>query len=731
MKAHLTSVTFGTVFAVFFTGNVFAETILDEIVVTAQKREQNIQDVPLSISTLSGKKLASKFSGGEDILAISGTVPSLYIESSNGRTAPRFYLRGLGNADFDQAASQPVSIVFDEVPVELVALKSFPLFDQAAVEVIRGPQGSLFGRNTSAGIIKFDSEKPSQEFNGYAKLGAGNMGTVNAEAAVGGSLIDGKLSGRLSFFTQNRSDWIDNAFTNEDDAIGGFSEFAGRVQLLWTPTEDFSVWIMHQRRDQDGNTGTAFRANILTTGSNELNQNFDRDTVFYDGGGGNPAEVEGSGTTVKLDWDIGDYTLTAITSYHETEQFARGDIDGGFGAVFAPPFGPGFIPFPADTGGNNSIEQWTQEIRLASHLDGPLNYQVGAFYFSDELSTSTEFGIGPNPRDLAAGAIALQENEAWAIFGQGTYDLTDRLILTAGLRYSDDSRNYTDVSPVVTVAPISLSDTNVSWNVSLDYAISDNSKVYTRVAKGFRAPQIQSRNVAFGAPVSTADSETILSFEIGYKATLWDRLRLSGAIFYYDIDDLQLTALGGATNSAILLNANGGEGYGIEIELDYVVTENLILSGGFGYNKTSIEDENLTVAVCGSGQCTPTDPLDANGNAFIDGNPFQHAPDWTLNVELDYSYPLSNDTELFLYTDWKVKGPTNDFLYKTIEYDFDTQFEGGLSVGYRDNIRNYDIAFFARNITDEENPIGGIDFNNLTSYVNQPRVWGVEASYRF
>ena len=166
-------------------------------------------------------------SWGEDILALASTVPGLHVESSNGRLAPRFYMRGLGNADFTQAASQPVSIVFDEIPMEKAALKSFPLFDLDDIEVIRGPQGTLFGRNTTAGIIKFDSRRPTEETEGYIKASGGNKGTINVEGAIGGTLVENTLMARVSFLTQHRSDWINNAYTGEDDAIGGFEIFAG------------------------------------------------------------------------------------------------------------------------------------------------------------------------------------------------------------------------------------------------------------------------------------------------------------------------------------------------------------------------------------------------------------------------------------------------------------------------------------------------------------------------
>ena len=731
-----------------------AQTILEEIVVTAQKREQNIQDVPISISRLSGQRLASKFTGGEDILALASTVPGLHVESSNGRLAPRFYLRGLGNADFTQAASQPVSIVFDEVPMEKAALKSFPLFDVDDIEVIRGPQGTLFGRNTTAGIIKVDTRRPTEETEGYIKASGGNKGTVNVEGGIGGTLVENTLMARVSFLTQHRSDWINNAYTGEDNAIGGFEIFAGRIQLLWTPTDNFTAWVMHQHQDQDGHSASAFRANVFTNGSNELNENYDRNTVWFDGGGNNPALIKSHGTTVKLDWDIGNHTLTSITSYQDVyDRFARGDIDGGFGCAFCGlPNGPGLVPFAVDTGSEILMDQITQEMRIASNLEGPFNYQVGGFYFEDDFQSNSLAGNETATVDLGRdgfglGSITNIDNTVWAVFGQGSYDVSDNLRLTAGIRYTDDDKDATHSAPegatrfdfINNLKPFSLQDDNVSWDVSLAYTVGEDAQVYARVASGFRAPTIQDR-IQDDPEVTTADSETIMSYEIGYKA-LWEKVRLNVAAFYYEIDDMQLTVVGGLTNSVGLRNAEEGIGYGVELDLGVAVSENLILSGGFGYNKTEINEAGLSTAACGTrnfhpgfgspGYCTVLDPIDENGFAIIDGNPFQHAPKWTANLELDYTHPLANGNELYLFTDWKLKGKTSDFLYESIEFTFGTQFEGGLRVGYRDTVRNFEIGMFARNITDEHNPIGGIDFANNTGYVNQPRIWGGEARYSF
>jgi len=720
--------------------SVQAQAVLEEIIVTATKREENIQEVPISITNMAGDRLTSRFTGGEDILALAGAAPGLHVESSNGRTSPRFYMRGLGNADFTQAASQPVSVVFDEVPMEKVVLKAFPLFDMADIEIIRGPQGTLFGRNTTAGIVKVDSRRPTDEFEGYVRGSAGNLGTFNIEGAVGGTLIEDKLLARVSAISQNRSDWIDNGFTGEGDALGGHNINAGRVQLLWTPSDNFSALLLHQMQNSDG-TASVFRANVFDQGSNELNENYDRDTVWFDGGENNPTSVKSTGTTLRLDWDLESHTITSITSYQNiTDRAARGDIDGGFGCLFtcggAPsgppstPFSPFNSPFVVniDTGSDIDLEQLTQELRIASNADGAFNYQLGVFYFEDQFDgTAKARSAGATSFDPASTSSI--ENTTWAAFGQGSYDFSDQLTLTAGVRFTDDEKDALifDFSGAIPTVPINLTDDNFSWDLALAYGTGDDSQIYGRVASGFRAPTIQDR-IADDVEITTADSETILSYEIGYKA-LWDRARLNIAGFYYVIDDMQLVAVGGADNSTSLLNAEEGVGYGVEMEIDFAVTENLVLSGGFGYNKTEINDDTLSVP--GGPLVTILDPLDANGFAILDGNPFQHAPEWTANFEFDYTRPLASGNELYFFSYWKFKGETNDFLYENIEYTTDTQYEGGLRFGYRNLDNNFSIGIFGRNITDEDNAIGGIDFANLVGYVNEPRVYGVEASYSF
>ncbi|MEM9495919.1 MAG: TonB-dependent receptor [Pseudomonadota bacterium] len=730
-----------SVLALSMAGEAAAQASLDSIIVTAQKRDENQQEVPISVETLSQERLSDIIAAGEDIRALAARIPSLYAESSNGRYAPRFYIRGLGNVDFDLAGSQPVSIVMDDVVLENAILKAAPLFDIQQVEVSRGPQGTLFGRNTPAGVVKFTTAKPTNEFDAYGQFAYGTHDTITAQTGIGGPLIEDRLSIRLSGLYQRRSNWVDNGFTGENDVIGGFEDIAGRIQLLYTPSEDIDILLNFHGRNYDG-TSALFRANTIRRGGGLETANFDRDTVFFDGGQNNPQETDSWGGSAKLDWRFGGVTLTSITSYETADGSSLGDIDGGFvgpNSFFDPANAPSpltsdTIAFPAETrDAIDELDQFTQEIRLASNGSGPLNWQVGFFYFDTEFDVST---VGPGFPPLTTLRHGI---DSWALFAQASYDLTDALTVTGGVRYTEDNRDFEAVvlPPAVTVNPTSISDEDFSWDVSGLYRVSDGFNLYARVARGFRGPAIQGRDVAFAAfsgavdPQTVADSETILSFEAGFKSELWEnRARLNANAFYYRVNDQQFSIIGGAGNINQVINADKGVGWGFEADAEAVITDNLFVSAGFAYNNTEIQDDDLATATCGSGLCTVTDPLNAFGQALIDGNPFPNALELTFNAFAEYTMPYRDKGEFFVNTDWAVQGKTNFLLYETLEFRSSGNFEGGVRVGYRTADDKVEGAFFARNITDEVNLKGAIDFNNLTGFFNEPRIVGFQITVR-
>ncbi len=725
---------------------------LDTVEVTAQRKVENIQDVPVSISSVSAEKLDVLGSGGNDVRFLSGRVPSLNIESSYGRAFPRFYIRGLGNTDFDLNASQPVSLIYDEVVQESPLLKGFPVFDLERIEVLRGPQGTLFGRNTPAGVVKFESAKPTRELSGYAQLAYGTDNMWNFEGAVGGPLSE-RWSARVSALYQRKDDWVTNTYAaGTSDGFEGYDESAARVQFLYEGEAFEGLFNLHKRHLNG--TARLFRANIIDPGSNNFVPGFDKDEVSVDGQ--NFSWLDTWGGSARLRWDFGDLSLYSITGYETAESLNRGDIDGGYGAVFLPDSGPGVIPFASESAdGLPDHKQITQEFRLESDYAGKFNWQAGVFYFKEDITIDSfnYNSLAPgNPR--AGHAVQEQENTAWAAFASGEYDVTEQLKLRGGVRYTQDKKDFS--ASVLEAAPfgapvggpyrVSTDVNDVSWDLSAVYALNDDVNFYGRVAKGFRAPSVQGR-LLFAAPtapnggVSTADSEEVISYEIGVKADLWDkRARLGFNVFRYNVDNQQIIAVGGGSNIATLLNADKSVGQGFELDLEAYLTDSLLVTLGSSYNDTEIKDSALAIPVCGATNfnppiCTPTDPtsVTANGTtvANINGNPLPQAPKWVHNLTARYSVPMGDGAELYFYTDWAYRSEVNFFLYESVEFTGKSSLEGGLRIGYGWNYGDYEVALFGRNITDQTRIVGGIDFNNLTGFINEPRTVGVEVSAKF
>jgi len=707
---------------------------VSEVMVTAQKRTERLNDVPESVTAIGGDKLDVMRSSGGDIRILSSRVPSLTLESSFGRTFPRPYIRGLGNTDFDLNASQPVSFVYDDVVLENPILKGFPLFDIDQVEVLRGPQGTLFGRNTPAGVLKFDSVKPGKTFGGYGQVSYATYGTINAEGAVGGPIAGDVLSGRVSMLYQHRDDWIDNTITK--GSTGGYDELAFRGQLLYTPTAEFSALLNVHHLDLDG-TPQIFRANIIQKGSNDFSSFYQRDQISQDAGGRARQKVQETGGSVKLTYDLGGPVVTSITGFEHVKVYSRGDIDGGYGAVFAPPSGPGFIPFPSESAdGLPYHQQLSEELRVAG-TQGPLAYTVGAFYFFEDVKISSF-----DYNTLAGGALdgfayQHQKTTSWALFANGDWKLSDQWKVGGGLRYSNDEKDFLAQrtmspfgAPPTPVERANPSSDELSFNLDTTYEIAPETNLYARIAKGYRAPSIQGRLV-FADTLSVASKETEMSYEAGVKGTAFERrLRYDADVFYYRATNLQLTAVGGAINANRLINAKHADGYGVEFNAEAAPIEHLMLTAGLSYNHTEIDDPNLTTVPCGSG-CTVLDPAGAlPGTVKLDGNPLPNAPEWIANITARYAIPYG-DGEFFAFTDWAYRSKINFFLYRSAEYSSDSLLEGGLRVGYKHGAGDWEAAVYVRNITDEDALEGGIDFDNLTGFVNDPRTVGVELKARF
>ena len=721
---------------------------LQTITVTAERRLENIRDVPSAVSTLQGEMLEVLNSGGQDIRLLAGRVPSLNIESSFGRAFPRFYIRGIGNTDFDLNASQPVSLVYDDVVQENPILKGFPIFDMERIEVLNGPQGTLFGRNSPAGVVKFESAKPTNKFEAYAMGSIGRYSAVNVEGMVNVPLSP-TLSLRVAAQSQNRDDWVKNTRGAPTSELEGYNDHAARLQMLFTPDRNFSALLNVHARDLKG-SARVFRANIIQRGSNNLVAGFDETRVSQDGI--NSQDVSSSGGSLRLRWDMGNgMALNSITGYETVESFSRGDIDGGFGASFlgAGNFGPGNIAFDAESAdGLPKHKQFTQEFRLESTGKGALQWLAGVYYFDEQLKIDSfnYSSLGGNAQN--GYATQDQDNKAYAVFGSVNLEVSPQLKLRGGLRYTKDDKDFfADRFQAPPFSPTFIgrrtantSATNTSGDFSATYALDKTTNVYGRVATGFRAPAIQGR-LLFGDTLSVAKSEKVTSYEAGVKSDLMNgRARISAAVFNYTIKDQQLTAVGGAANFNQLVNAAKTTGQGIEFNGQLLATDSLLLTLGGSYNKTKIKDPNLRVDACSiNANCTVLDPITAPANpavgkfsptVSIDGNSLPQAPETTLNFTARYSMPVAGG-DLVLMTDVVYRSKINFFLYESTEFTGKALTEVGLRAGYNFGNGKYEAAAFVRNLTNQIRVVGGIDFNNLTGFINEPRTFGVSFKANF
>ncbi len=302
--------------------------------------------------------------------------------------------------------------------------------------LLRGPQGTLFGRNTPAGVVKLDSEEADGRDRGLLRRQLRHFpGNANLEGAIGGSLGH-DWSARLSILGQHRDDWVDNTAPGRNDSFGGYNERAARLQFEYHPSDSFNALFNLHALNLDG-SAILFRANIIDPGSDGFAAGFERDKISIDGQ--NFQHVTEHGASARLTWDFNSMELVSITGIEKVTTLSHGDIDGGYGAAFAPPSGPGFIPFPSETAdGLPFHRQLSEEVHLASKDTSPLDWIVGAYYFNENI-TIDSFDYNTLAGGVLDGAARQKQLDiSTALFGSIGYQVNDQLKLKGGLRFSHD-----------------------------------------------------------------------------------------------------------------------------------------------------------------------------------------------------------------------------------------------------------------------------------------------------
>lgn len=692
---------------------------LAEVIVTAERRAENVQRIASAVSVLSGEtvELAEVRNAG-DVIRF---VPNMTADTTDGHGRPKFYIRGIGLSDASIWNTNPIGTYVDDVYVWNASTVGFPVFDVERVEVLRGPQGTLWGKNTTGGAINFISKKPTFENEGYAKVAYGNFDEALAEGALGFGIND-IFAVRVSGFYQEADLFTQNSFQPGTDT---WDETAGRVQLLGKFSDSFDAVLKLHYRDFNG---------PVLTGGNLNNAIATRWNV--------PSLAERTDDLTQVG--------TALTL---TKTFANGlalTSISGFDNFEREQTGGDAVPYESTrTRTAFEVDQFSQELRLASPGEDRLSWIAGAYYFdgtitSDAQTAALPGSLRPNgtvkPISYTTNEYAL-DAQSYALFGNVKYRFTDRFDLSLGVRetwekkevdlvnltaatgfsFADlgrwwESSNINGALPVNAFQQDDKTWSAFTWEITPGFQFTDTLRGYARVAEGFNGGNFNATATRQNQ-VGVIEPEYLRSYEVGVKSEwLENRLVLNLSTFYYYYTDIQqkATTLDSNNQQVItFINAKSGVSKGIELEASLAPVEDLVLRLNLGYNETEFTDF----------QDSPT--------TNVAGNWFNRVPRVISNAQAEYRIPLSNGGGVLLSTDWAYR--TKSYFNATNQTDAEliepAYWLGNASVGYSAPNRKYDVRVYGLNVTNTEyrntSLLGG-------SYsFGPPRTYGVAATVRF
>ncbi|OGS51701.1 MAG: hypothetical protein A3J40_05880 [Erythrobacter sp. RIFCSPHIGHO2_12_FULL_63_10] len=700
------------------------------ILVTAQRREQSAQDVPLSITALGHEQIQDM--GFTNSLAIGDHVPNLEIKTFGG--VPNIFIRGVGNNDFNSSSVSPISVYRDDVVVASTGSQIFSLFDLERIEVLRGPQGTLFGKNTTGGAIQYVSKLPGDTFEGYARAGIGRFDLFETEAAATIPLGN-TLSMRVSGLVRRRDGERLNIF-NGDDAID-VDEAAARAILRWRPDPSTDIRLSAGTgRDRSDYLNPKPLGTINGGDIFGYSDPAPDDVRIMNFNGDSRNHSDNFWVNLNATFDLGGgMTLRSITGFDDTSIDNRVDVDGG-------PLRIDEIKFLTET------DQISQELQLLYEGDR-LNALLGAYYFKEDLWSRSEADL-VGELTFAQGAVPLitdsaRDNESYAVFGQATYELTDRLSLTAGLRYTWDKiraehRGYLipgffdddipDGAEIDLVPFGELRDTFKawSWRIAADYEVANDVMLYGTVNRGFKSGTFNIGIITSLAERTQVDPEFLTAYEVGLKSTLFDRrLRANMSAFYYDYVDLQVLSVnqqGSGIPTLGLDNAADAEVKGIEVELLALPADGLDIGLNFGLLDAAYK--NYT-----SGAIDPVSGLPRD----FSGNRMPGAPKFTLSTFGKYEFPVSDSLDASLRVEYNRTGKK---FYNNAQDDLISSGEGygivNLRATFGTNDGLWELAVWGRNVLGKDYVVDATDlrdFGLIPLYYGERGTYGLEAIFRF
>ena len=746
-----------------------AEAVIEEIIVTAQKREQALQDTPVSVTAFTARAIEDL--GFRQSVDITAQTPNFNAGYPNGDTGvPAMFIRGVGLNDFSVLNQGPIASYVDEVYISSNAGQIFQLLDVERVEVLRGPQGTLYGRNANGGAVNYYSRKPGDEWNGWARAGVGDWGYTKFEGAVGGPVTE-QFGVRGAILKTDSNGWLRNRFTGNRQQ--GVDELAWRLLFDWAPSDTFdallnihggetksdSVQYRHLgTKDETFNfaapncsdadiralrcfdlVGYSEQADFTdpitgaessaVPGYKEGNYDFEsrNDTTFW-------------GASLNLNWEVGnDLVLTSITAYDDVDDSRPEETDAG----------------PADVlTGVLGVEQETfsQEFRISQQQD-TWNWLAGIYYLDDEANDKTSFDLlrlfrgdfigvddpdvcGPlvpagNPTGFCPDQFVFeqisrtrQKIESVALYGDASFQLAEAWRLSVGLRYTDEEISHAASffydepaagSPLVTSSDDKTSFDNVSGRVVLDWRAQEDLLLYGSIATGFKAGGIQSTTDG-SFPY---DEEDLVSYEAGFKWTTAEgKLRFNGAVFFYDYTDMQVfqfVNLPNGTSVSLLRNASDAEITGAEFELQWLPIDNLFINMGLGLLDAEYKDFIVD------------DDTDFSGNEII------LAPDLSFNGLAQYDIPTDLGT-FTLQLDWSFQDKVHFDAANTELLTEDSLWLWNGRFAWSSVNEEWEIAGWVRNLGDKQYLSYVFDLSSGFGFHEQmlgtPRMLGLEVTYR-
>ena len=719
----------------------------ESIMVTAQRRDEEIQDVPIAVTALDEAFLVRH--DVQSIEDLGAFVPNLYTTNSVNYGAAPVSIRGIGGANGggNFFNDEPVAVYLDDMYVGRLSLSTSDLVDIESIQVLRGPQGSLFGRNATAGALLVRPARPTAEPEGYLRLGLAEYGERRVLGAASGPLTD-TLQGRVAIGYADVDGWGENTFTGEN--VNGREDQTVRLSLAWQASNEVTAEWMLERSNQQANPATINVAPVAPgqpsspfIRRDDLDDALNNNEFSFDDPSDN--ETDATHALVKVSWKLSDATLVAISGFRDYGLRGRQDSDS--------------TPFTLfNNSGTIGSTQRSHELRLSSNADDPFRWTVGAYHYSEDTDVIFDinnfqglFGAG-----TAARFDARQQLESWAAFADARYAFTDRLSLTLGGRFSKEDKRFANKQTVATiresVLPIDLgpfpagsripgstlfadppvftsaaSFNNFSPRAVLEYDVLPNALAYASYSEGYKSGGFNS----FGLSPAFEEEE-VQAFEIGVKTELLEgRLRLNAAGFTYDYSNLQVR-LPVPTGGVNIVNAGAAKAWGLELEASLLVTDRLRLDGNIAFLNTELVrfdtlqvPEDLMYLL---GAPIPLQPVSAAGNELT------RAPEISFFASLQYALDLGKDFEGLFELAWRYQ---DEVYFLETNQDRNT-FKGGsanrldLRFAVHPHQGAWDAALYVNNLTDDRSIT---QVTALGSYPNAaispPRQYGVEFSYRW